>query len=159
MARNRLRFLGYVKEAKKTLQLLPRQNRSFWRLCAALIYWCEGAKRNLSNVQFTNSDPKLVSLFLYALRLGFNLDEKRLSALVHLHEYHNEERQLALWSKVTRIPLVQFTKTYWKPHTKIRQRENYPGCINVRYGDASVARRLNAIYTIFADNYTNLKGA
>jgi hypothetical protein len=100
-----------------------------------------------------NSDPALIASFLYAFRNSFKLDETRFSARIHLHEYHNEKRQIRFWSKVTGIPLCQFRKSYQKPHTKLRKREGYPGCISVRYGDAALARTLDAVYHAFGEKY------
>ena len=69
---------------------------------------------------------------------------------MHLHEYHKEEKQRKFWSKITGIPEGQFTKTYWRPHTQKRERENYQGCIRVSYYDAHIACRLHAWYNVFA---------
>ena len=127
--------------------LIPKCGKELWQLCAALVFWCEGSKRSLSSgAVLTNSDPNLVRLFLHALRIGFPLDEGKFSVIVHLHEYHNEQQQLKFWSEITKIPLTQFRKTYLKPHTKIRKRKDYPGCVSVRYGDARLARKLDALY-------------
>lgn len=152
-ARRELIKIEDIREAEKNVQTIINsgQNKYFWRFCAALIFWCEGSKRHLSGgVVLANSDPQLVKLFLHALRSGFEINEKRFAALIHLHEYHDEKRQLKFWSKVTQIPLSQFMRSYKKPHTRIRQRENYPGCISLRYRDAALARKLDALYHAIA---------
>ncbi len=150
-ARRDLIAIENIREAKKNIKMVIPQERDkhFWQFCAALIFWCEGSKRHLSGgVALVNSDPYLITFFLHALRSGFELDERRFSALIHLHEYHNEKHQLAFWSRIAKIPLSQFTRSYRKPHTKKRKRENYPGCVSVRYGDARLARKLDALYHI-----------
>ncbi len=139
------------KRAKQDiLEVFDVSVLAHWRLLAAQLYWCEGDKFSDSMVRFTNSDPLMIAIFLKALRVGFNIDDEKLRAIVHLHEYHDTERQRAYWSKITGIPEKHFYKDYIKPHTGKRKREGYPGCISVRYGDIAVARRLNALYHTFA---------
>ena len=119
------------------------------KLCCALIWWCEGNK-NTTSLKFTNSDPTLISNFLYLLRTGFNINESKLRALVHIHQYHDDLVQKQFWSKITRIPLSQFHESYKKPNTGKRYKENYPGCLALVYYDASVAKELEAIYNTFS---------
>lgn len=116
------------------------------KISCALLYWCEGTK-NTSNsaVSFTNSDSEMIRFFLSAFRRAFKLDEKKFRALVHLHEYHDEKKQLAFWSDITDIPLIQFNKSYLKKNTGKRKRENYPGCINIKYFDSRVYKELMVI--------------
>ena len=101
-------------------------------------------------MKFTNSDTTLISNFLFFLRVGFNIDESKLRALVHIHEYHDDIAQKRFWSEITKIPLSQFHKSYKKPNTGKRYRENYPGCLALVYYDAHVAKELEAIYNTFS---------
>ncbi len=133
--------------ANKLVEKVAIDN-DYAKLCASLIFWCEGSKGQTS-VRFTNSDPTLIKLFLNLLRKGFMIDETKLRALIHLHEYHNELQQKAFWSDVTKIPLSQFSRSYLKPHTGKNKRANYPGCLAVYYYDSKVAKELSAIYNAF----------
>lgn len=120
------------------------------RLMCALLYWCEGTKiRRRELLAFTNSDPELVTAFLHLLRTGFKINEKRLRLVLHIHEYHDAEEQLQFWSKLTKIPRTQCNKPYLKPHTGIRSREGYQGCVSVRYLDVDFGRRLEGIAKVF----------
>jgi hypothetical protein len=146
-----VRQADLAAEATKAVDsVVGNRDRRFWQLCAALLFWCEGSKRPLSTLRFANSDPALISAFLTALRLGFGLDESRFRALVHLHEYHDEAKTMAFWSKLTSIPLAQFHQPYHKPHSGKRQRDGYMGCLSLRYNDANLARKLSALYYAFA---------
>ncbi|MBU2632100.1 hypothetical protein KKG52_00090 [Patescibacteria group bacterium] len=118
------------------------------KIYCSLIWWCEGNK-NDSTVRFTNSDVSLVKIFLSLLRFGFEIDETKFRALVHLHSYHNDNNQKRLWSKTTKIPLSQFYKSYQKPHTGKRKRNDYVGCIAISYYDVRIAKELEAIYNAF----------
>jgi len=137
-------------EARKVLSSINTNNIDLAQFIAATIFWCEGSKRSLASVCFTNSDPALIKLFLNCLRNGFDTEESKFRGLLHLHEYHNEKRQKQFWSQITGFPKSQFSKSYLKPHTKIRKRDNYQGCISIRYYDSKVARKLDAIYHILA---------
>lgn len=124
-------------------------SKELCKLCCALLYWCEGNKGKDTLVRFTNSDPQLIKTFLSLLRKGFNIDESKFRALIHLHDYHKEKEQKAFWHKITKIPLKQFYRTYWKPNTGKRKHENYPGCIAISYYDAEVAKELTTLYNAF----------
>jgi intein-encoded DNA endonuclease-like protein len=127
-------------------------NRDYCRLMAAIIFWCEGEKNRLNNVKLINSDPSLVKTFLFCLRHGFELDENKFRALIHLHNYHDEEQQKKFWSSVTGIPVPNFYKSYRKNTRGIRKRQNYQGCLSVRYNDANIAKNLSSIYHTLAGN-------
>lgn len=126
-------------------------NKGLYKLLCAFLFWTEGGKSTDSYVYFINSDPKMVATFLKLLRRSFKIDEKKLRALVHIHEYHNEKQILNYWSKTTNLPLKQFTKSYKKPHTSKRKRENYKGSIRIRYYDYKIALELRSIYNTFVD--------
>ncbi|MBI4458263.1 hypothetical protein HY633_04840 [Candidatus Uhrbacteria bacterium] len=124
----------------------------FWKFVAALLFWCEGSKRSLSQITFTNSDPRMIEIFLQALRKAYSTDERRFRVQLHLHDYHDKDAQTAYWSKVTAIPLRQFNQVFVKPHTGKRKREGYQGCASISYYDARLAKRLAAIYHYLAQN-------
>lgn len=119
------------------------------KLLCALLFWAEGAKTG-NRVIFTNSDPKMVRVFLQLFRRCFPINEDKFRALLHVHGYHDEAKLKKFWSDVTEIPLTQFNRSYRKPHTGKRKRVDYKGCIAVRYGDVEIARELKAVYNIFA---------
>ncbi|MDO8513989.1 MAG: hypothetical protein Q7S50_00410 [bacterium] len=120
------------------------------QVMCALIYWCEGEKaKNDKTLTFANSDPRLVTTFLFLLRKSFELDEGKLRVCLHLHDYHKEKVQVQFWSRVTRIPPTQFLKTYHKQHTGKRTREGYAGCASIRYYDTRIARQLQALARAF----------
>lgn len=135
-------------------RILKKPSKDLFQLFTALLYWCEGAK-NASALKFANSDPRLVESFLETLRKGFTINESKLRALVHLHEYHDERKQLSYWSNLTKIPLKQFHKSYLKPNTGKRKKSDYPGCITIYYGKATLVLELESLYYTFAHH---LKG-
>lgn len=154
--KSRLVFAQKREQQDKKRQKLVEQilskielSQELCKLCCALLYWCEGNKGRDTLVRFTNSDPFLIKTFLSLLRKGFNIDESKFRALIHLHQYHNEQKQKVFWHGITEIPLSQFSRTYWKPNTGKRKHDNYPGCIAISYYDAKIAKELTAIYNTF----------
>ena len=115
------------------------------KIACALLYWCEGGKFD-NGVTFMNSDPEMIGYFMHTLRSGFNIDENKFRALIHLHDYHNEKDQMQFWSDITKIPVTQFMKSYHKENTGKVKRKNYPGCLSVRYYDKKIFTELMLIY-------------
>lgn len=121
-------------------------NKNILRVFCSLLYWTEGAKFTDNCLKFTNSDPRMISTFLVLLRKGFDIKEKSLRVNIHLHSYHNDNKQKMFWSKVTKIPLSQFNKSYQKKNTHKRIRKNYAGCVRICYYCSDTARKIRAIY-------------
>jgi len=84
------------------------------KIYCSLLYWCEGGKSYKEGVRFVNSDPFLISTFLNLLRKSFKINERKFRVLMHLHDYHDEEKQRNFWSKLTEIPESQFLKSFYK---------------------------------------------
>lgn len=120
------------------------------KLFCSLLYWAEGSKAKSSRVTFVNSDPTMIFTFLKLFRSSFSIDEKKFRGLVHIHEYHNDKEIKDFWSKTTKIPISQFNKSYLKPHTGKRIRNDYKGCLQLRYYDFKIALELKMLYNIFA---------
>lgn len=136
------RALNDFKVAEKYFQE-SNLNQSDKFLLTALIYECEGGKSERSSLEFTNSDPVLVGIFLKLLRSIFHLDESKFRVIMHLHSYHNEKNERKFWSKITNIPEKQFLKTYQKAESgKIKS--GYRGCVQIKYFDVSIKRTLLA---------------
>ncbi len=148
-------LLQYHKKASREFSSI-KLDKTLYKLSAALLFWCEGAKTQ-SCVEFINSDPAMIETFTKLLRSAFDLDESKFRVLMHLHEYHNEQKQKEFWSKITKIHQNQFTKTYYKPHTKKRKRKNYQGCIRISYYDAHIARQLYAWYNVFTERLRGVR--
>lgn len=135
-----------AKADKEAVNIIKKKDSN--KILLALIYWCEGAKDD-SRIDFVNSDPNLIKTFLRLFRKEFVLDESKFRVCVHLHSYHDVDKQLKFWSKTTNIPRQQFMRPYKKANTKRRTREGYEGCASIVYYDARLAQLLLGI----AKNY------
>lgn len=141
-------IMTIVKKTKKYLTSLKKYY-IFNKLLCSFLFWAEGEK-NKNAVVFVNSNPLMITTFLKLFRTSFNLDDKKFRCLVHIHEYHDDGKIKKYWSDLTKIPVTQFSKSYLKPHTKKRIRDNYNGTISIRYYDYKIALELGFIYNMFA---------
>lgn len=132
-------------EIDKNCNVLRNNNYNIehYKLILASLYWGEGAKQNYI-VNFINSDPFMIKLYLNLLRACYNIDEKKFRVRIHLHDYHNEEEMVSFWSKVTGIGKNQFS-IYNKPHTGKNKKPNYKGCLSIRYGDSRIIKEIQII--------------
>lgn len=134
----------------KELQKVKFSNKRQLKLSLALLYGCEGAKTDRkSRVTFINSDPLLIKQFIRLMRCTYQINENKWSCCLHLHAYHNEQKQIQYWSNITGIPKKQFTKVYQKSNTQKRERQNYEGCLSLRYYDSLISRELYYLYLAF----------
>jgi len=143
-------YQGYLLWAKRNLKKMSL-NKEYCQLMSSLLYWAEGGKFMDNHLEFTNSDPKMIETFLKLLRKGFDIDETKFRLNIHIHEYHNDIKQKMFWSNITKISLSQVNKSYLKPHSGKRTRENYPGCVRICYYSADIARRVKALYQSLID--------
>jgi hypothetical protein len=81
-------------------------------LIGVSLYWAEGYRKGNSEFGFTNSDPKMIKLIIQWLEKSCKISKGRIRLRICINASHR--RRLALikkfWSKVTRIPLNQFSK-------------------------------------------------
>jgi hypothetical protein len=115
----------------------------------SLLYWCEGSK-NDRRVVFMNSDPLLVKAYLKLLRAAFSINEEKIRAVLHLHEYHNIKKAIKYWSKITKIKTNNFF-IYHKNNSGKRKKTNYYGCLSIRYGDSKILDEILLIIRRFSE--------
>lgn len=92
------------------------------KLIGITLYWAEGYKRLIVRngralthhpVALTNSDPKLICIFLRFLREVCNVSDDKITADIRIYEHMNEENVLAFWLKITSLPKENFGKVYY----------------------------------------------
>ncbi len=84
------------------------------KMAGALLYWAEGAKVNGKNcgVDFANSNPEMIKIFVRFLRKICGIDEKRLRVFLYCYSDQDIENIRDYWYKLTNIPKSQFSKPY-----------------------------------------------
>ncbi len=85
-------------------------------LIGAALYWGEGTKsggaRNTPRLVFTNSDPKMVKVFMCFVLSGLHVPENKISGELHLYEGIDSSVAKRYWSEITGIPTERFWHTY-----------------------------------------------
>lgn len=151
-----------IKKRKAELMLIDKKclvlndkmyDINDYKLFLALLYWGEGGKTK-NRFRFINSDPKMIRSFLFLLRASFIINEKKLYARIHLHEYHNQSEMIDFWSGVTGIEKNKLS-VYNKPHTGINKKPGYRGCIAVSYGDSMIFKEIFIIIDRFIRKTNN----
>lgn len=144
---NRLARQGRDKEILKKVNVVIRKchlGGDLLKLLCTMLYWSEGEK-NQSRIAFTNSDPLMVALFMSLFCRSFRPDFQKFSAVLHLHGYHDVKKQQLYWSRVTGIPIKKIS-IYNKPNSGKNIRIGYPGCISIRYHDASILKEIEYLF-------------
>ncbi|MGC9539132.1 hypothetical protein [Streptomyces sp. UG1] len=118
------------------------------------LYWAEGTKdkphARRESVEFVNSDPGMISVFLAWLRL-LEVGRDRLRCRVMIHESADVEAAEQYWADFVGIDRSALGKTTLKKHNPTTVRKNtgasYRGClcIKVRQG-ADLYRRIEGAW-------------
>lgn len=139
-----------VQNELKMLQVTNELNKAV--LCG--LYWAEGSK-NRGMLNFANTDPKLMTLFITLLRRCFPLDEQKFRVRLHLHWYHKEQEVKKFWSNLLKVPEIQFSKTYRKKRSKERVfRKNFGGICFLRYNSDYLREQIIQYYQAFGEKIT-----
>lgn len=114
---------------------LSRRAREL-QIAGAMLYWGEGYQSEKGSiVDFTNSDPGMVKVFLSFLRSSYDFDAKKLKAFLYCYADQNAKRLTRVWSRITGVPLRQFTKPYVHKNPTNNGKKMRYGVIHIRYGD------------------------
>lgn len=124
-------------------------------IIGAVLYSCEGTrlrrdKRRKNNIyywaiEFTNSNFKLIKLFVEFLRRIIKIDELRLKGQLFIYDDLNKEKLEKEWSKVSGIPLNNFNKTIVFKTKNINYKPNPNGTFKIRYHSKEAFQKLDSL--------------
>ena len=106
----------------KAMKEIMRIDLEELKIIGVVLYWAEGYKRAITRngrelthhgVALSNSDPRLICLFLRFLREVCGVQDEKIHAEVRIFEHMSEKQVLAFWQKTTSIPKQNFGKTYY----------------------------------------------
>jgi hypothetical protein len=105
----------------------------------AIAYWCEGAKnkshRRSDRVDFINSDPRMITLFLRFLDTA-GVPRVNLIYGLSIHENADIEAAQRFWREITAADPAQVIEVVRKRHNPATNRKNtgsdYHGCLRVQ---------------------------
>lgn len=112
--------------------------RELW-LMGTMLYWAEGAKEKEwghgQGVQFINSDPKMIKVFLSWLIDILHVLPEHLTFRISIHEnsVNKIDDVKRFWSTTTGFPIECFNRVQYKRHNPKTIRKNtgnmYNGCL------------------------------
>jgi hypothetical protein len=93
-------------------------------LAGAMLYWAEGYKRDTaSGIDFANSDPAMVSMFLQFLRSRYSLDMDRLHCSIYCYKNQELGSLVKFWSRTLKLSENSFKNHYVKQDFKVDSRQ------------------------------------
>lgn len=90
------------EEGKKIIGKISNKERM---LFLAALYWAEGSKKDFG---LSNTDPKLIRIFINGLREVFGIMDDRFRISVRIYEDLDQDKCLSFWSKIVGIPKEKF---------------------------------------------------
>lgn len=107
-----------------------------------MLYWAEGFKAG-KVVDFVNSDPNMVKIFVRCMRIIYRVTETRFSIQLYCYSNQQPEKLITFWSKLTAIPKKQFIKPYVRHDFKLEKLGKMPhGVIHIRYSDLRLYQQI-----------------
>ncbi|MBI4708782.1 MAG: hypothetical protein HY764_01100 [Candidatus Portnoybacteria bacterium] len=133
----RIKITEEIKAAAKR-EIRAISKRDLWLIGVAL-YWAEGSKEHQrgTRVQFGNSDPRMIKIFLGWLQKCCQVLPSDITFSIYLHETAvKREREIQkYWSKITDFPISRFKQIVWKKNKINTKRknvgENYCGLLRI----------------------------
>ena len=129
-----------LKEGMKEIGTLSKRDKF---ITGVAMYFAEGSKGD-KNVSFSNTDPKAIKFMVGWLRNFCNVPEKKFRASLYLHDNLNERRAKQFWSKLTKIPLDQFRKSYIVKNNpnRLRKVKHIYGVLKITVSNANLHRKI-----------------
>jgi hypothetical protein len=126
-------------------------NNGLRKIIGATLWWAEGTKARRDprwkntwtyHVDFTNTDPQMIKIFLEFLRYDVGIDESRLKLQLQIHDGDDQSALEKYWSTVAAVPLSRFYKTIVRPKGNKAGRNR--GTCKIRYCDKKTYLHLSA---------------
>lgn len=124
------------------------------QLAGALLYECEGTKlrRDLRYkntyiyaIEFTNSNPKIISLFLRFMVKELKIDIAKIKGQLFIYPDLDQKQVMRIWSRKTGIPVVQFQKIIMLKAKISKFKPNPLGTFKLRYTGKEKFLKLQSI--------------
>lgn len=147
------RRIKRIKETERIKSKAIKEIRSLSKrellVIGVSLYWGEGAKQKEHNisqkVKFSNSDYRMVKVFLIWLKEICSIPESDLSFRISLHRTasNRKEEIKKYWSNMTEFSINNFQKIDWKFNKISKKRKN-------------VGDKYHGVLNIYVKNSTNL---
>lgn len=117
------------------------RDKELLRSFALGLYYGEGTKSGRS-VDFTNTDPVAIRIWMKFLREIMGVDEGRIRVHLQLKNGdHGLEDSTRYWSDVSGVPISQFIKPSWTDSNQ-KHVGSHGGVCRIRVSDTTLLRRI-----------------
>lgn len=141
-------------ETRKGLNAIERE----LKVAGTMLYWGEGYKsERASFVDFANSDPSMVKVFVNFLRKIYKLNESKFRVLLYCYADQNVPNLIRFWSELTGIPKKQFTKPYVRKDFRGDKRKMPYGLVHIRYIDKKLLLDIKRLIVDYCDKFTRIQ--
>ena len=133
-----------VNRSKKQIGVISKRELF---LIGAILYWAEGTKEKEgapgSGIQFTNSDPRMLRIFLLWLRNVYRIGEEKIHFQIYLHETSatRVREVVTYWARNLGIKEDRLGTVYFKKNKLATNRKNtgelYFGLIKIKVRQSS----------------------
>ncbi len=125
-----------IDAAKKDFNEISQEQL---KLIGIILYLGEGGKTQRT-VRIANSDPEIIKIMMRFFREICNVPENKFSGHIHTFTHANIKKTEEYWSKITRIPVDQFYKTYIKSSSaSLQKRDTLPfGTFDIYVNDVKL---------------------
>jgi len=132
---NAIRFKN--KQPSFNLKSRLTKKDELLKIVGIMLYWGEGSKwKGEKIVDFANSDPEMIKVFINFLRKICGIDEKKIRIYLYCHEEREVQKLKKYWSNLTNVSTEQFTKPYINTRYNPAKRGKMKhGLIHIRYYD------------------------
>ena len=98
----------------------------------------------MERLELNKNDPKVIQFALFWMDKALRIPKSKMRILLHLYSDMNIQEEITFWSKILRIPIEQFSKSYIKDTT--RQGLSYKsfghGTCNLICCDSALAEKI-----------------
>ena len=123
-------------------------------IMGAMLYWGEGYKRATANgVDFANSDPRMIFLFMRFLRNRYAFDSHRLYCSVYCYSDQHLENLVTFWSSLLDLPKANFKHHYVRNDFRSDSRKLAYGVLHIRYNDKKLLRDVLNLIESYSSRY------
>jgi predicted transcriptional regulator len=129
-----------IKEGEKEVGKISQRDKF---ITGVALYFAEGEKSG-EHVSFSNSDPRAVKFMVDWFRKFCKIPEEKFRCSLYIHNNLSESEAKEFWSKLTKISLSQFRKSYIVKNNpnRLRKTKNPYGVLRIGTSDVNLHRRI-----------------
>lgn len=99
----------------KQLKQLGSISRQSLFVAGLMLYLAEGDKKDRYHIGLANTDPQIISFFLWWLEKFLHVPKSRMRVQLHLYASMDLIQERKFWEKLTKLPRVQFYQDQIRP--------------------------------------------